>query len=685
MEKLRVLALALMMLVINLVGINPAAADSTFSCGSDGTYSVSTAGVLTYGNCDADSLVLDSSVVSIQYASMQGWQIKSLTIPSSVTTIGNSAFYALPNLETITVNASNTNFKTVNGVLMDAAETRIIHYPGANRSTTYTVPGSVTSIDDRSFNCLSYLEVVNIPATTTSIGPSAFETCGYATPSLKEINISVSNPQYSSIGNVLFSKDGTTLLNFPGNYAQPDYDVPAGTVTISASAFAYTKIRSVTFPNTLETISQYAFAYTPNLISVGQFPASYKYTYGSWSPFFGAVLVPSFSVASENTDFKTINGVLFSKDGLSLREYPGGKTATSYRIPDSVTAVDGQAFVNSYLKTLTVPSTLQTFGYAYISLDYLVFEGNSSITAVEGFNWVQNFIYCGSANAAITARATNMNITVVCDASFYSSVPDAPVIGVATSTSSSTASISFTAPASNGGATITSYTATSTPGSLTGTVNQAGSGSITITGLTASTAYTFRVTATNSVGPSSNSSASASITMPASQAETTAAALAAQKAAEAKREAEKKAARTEISKGFSESKAPTIQQFAAAEISGVTEKNLPMISKELMAMTPADRSDIKMVEKVSMKYRILDAISQGDKFVTITANDLSSVGLIPKNYQTTVTNSLRSLPASQRDDYTKITAAINEELAVIRIRDERLASILALRKSRQVG
>jgi hypothetical protein len=263
--------------------------------------------------------------------------------------------------------------------------------------------------------------------------------------------------------------------------------------------------------------------------------------------------------------------------------------------------------------------------------------------------------------------------------------PGVPTIGSATALSPTSASISFTAPTSDGGATIETYTATSTPGSFTGRVLQSGSGSITITGLTPSTAYTFRVTASNSAGTSSASGATVSITMPANQAEIDAAALAAQKAAEAKREAEKKAARTEITKGFSESKMPTIQQFATAEISGVTEKNLPMISKELMAMTAADRSDIKMVEKVSKKYRILDEISKGDKFSTVTANDLSSVGLIPKNYQTTVTNSLRSLPASQRDDYTKITAAINEELAVIRIREERLASVLALRKSRQAA
>jgi hypothetical protein len=298
---------------------------------------------------------------------------------------------------------------------------------------------------------------------------------------------------------------------------------------------------------------------------------------------------------------------------------------------------------------------------------------------------------------SVILGGTNVVLTsLIAVASPAVTAPGAPTIGTATALSPTSASISFTAPTSDGGATIETYTTTSTPGSITGRVLQSGSGSITITGLTPSTAYTFSVTASNSAGTSSASGATVSITMPASEAEMAAAALAtqkamaaaalaAQKAAEAKREAEKKTARTEITKGFSESKAPTIQQFATAEISGVTEKNLPMISKELMAMTAADRSDIKMVEMVSKKYRILDAISQGDKFSTVTANDLSSVGLIPKNYQTTVTNSLRSLPASQRDDYTKITAAINEELAIIRIREERLASILALRKSRQVA
>jgi hypothetical protein len=91
-------------------------------------------------------------------------------------------------------------------------------------------------------------------------------------------------------------------------------------------------------------------------------------------------------------------------------------------------------------------------------------------------------------------------------------IPDAPTTVSATSTGATTANVSFTAPASNGGATITSYTATSSPGGITGSISQAGSGTIAMTGLTAGTAYTFTVTATNSAGTSAASSASNSAT-----------------------------------------------------------------------------------------------------------------------------------------------------------------------------
>jgi uncharacterized delta-60 repeat protein len=90
--------------------------------------------------------------------------------------------------------------------------------------------------------------------------------------------------------------------------------------------------------------------------------------------------------------------------------------------------------------------------------------------------------------------------------------PSAPVIGTATATGSTSATVSFTAPISNGGAAITGYTATSSPGGSTGTLAGASAGTITVTGLSASTAYTFTVIATNSEGTSGASYASNLIT-----------------------------------------------------------------------------------------------------------------------------------------------------------------------------
>lgn len=91
-------------------------------------------------------------------------------------------------------------------------------------------------------------------------------------------------------------------------------------------------------------------------------------------------------------------------------------------------------------------------------------------------------------------------------------IPNAPTIGTATALSRNSASISFTAPADNGGNTIVSYTAVSSPSSISQTINQSGSGTITLNGLNPATAYTFTVFATNIYGASVNSAASNQIT-----------------------------------------------------------------------------------------------------------------------------------------------------------------------------
>jgi hypothetical protein len=183
--------------------------------------------------------------------------------------------------------------------------------------------------------------------------------------------------------------------------------------------------------------------------------------------------------------------------------------------------------------------------------------------------------------------------------------------------------------------------------------------------ITGGPANTYRLVAAADVTPPDSSTIEAEI----------AAALAAQRTAEALREAEKKAARAEISNGFFKFKAPTLQQFKTAEIFGITEKNFLSVNKELLSLPLDESTKISVVERVANKYRILDAICVGDKFNTIYTHDLISVGLIPKEYQAGITYSLRLLPIADRDEYFKIYAAINNQIALNKIRNERMRLI----------
>jgi len=113
-----------------------------------------------------------------------------------------------------------------------------------------------------------------------------------------------------------------------------------------------------------------------------------------------------------------------------------------------------------------------------------------------------------------TVTATNANGTGSASSASNSvtpsTVPGPPIIGTATA-GVAQATVTFSAPVSNGGSAITGYTVTS---SLSNIIGNGSASPITVTGLTNGIAYTFTVTATNANGTGSASSASNSVTPP---------------------------------------------------------------------------------------------------------------------------------------------------------------------------
>ena len=124
------------------------------------------------------SVTIPNSVTSIGYAAFEGCSgLASVTIPSSVTYIGSIPFAACSNLNKIEVQAGNTNFTSLDGVLFTKDMKTIMVYPCGKQGNTYSIPNSVTSIGWHAFWRCSGLTSVTIPNSVTSIGGSAFCYC----------------------------------------------------------------------------------------------------------------------------------------------------------------------------------------------------------------------------------------------------------------------------------------------------------------------------------------------------------------------------------------------------------------------------------------------------------------------------------------------------------------------------
>jgi len=266
------------------------------TCGAKGsnlTWTLDSEGVLTisgsgdmhgYGSSDAPwygsrsrvkSAVIAEGVTSIGESAFENCRsLTSVTIPNSVTSIGWSAFFYCKSLTSVTIPDSVTSVGAY--AFLGCTSLTSVTIPNSVTSiggcafdecwslTSVTIPDSVTSIGDSAFASCTSLTSVTIPDSVTSIGGGAFAWC----TSLTGIWVTEGNSHYSSdASGVLFSKDKTTLVQYPGAFAA--YAIPDSVTSIGAGAFGgCTSLTSVTIPDSVTSIGQHAFNGCRSLTSV---------------------------------------------------------------------------------------------------------------------------------------------------------------------------------------------------------------------------------------------------------------------------------------------------------------------------------------------------------------------------------------------------------------------------------
>ena len=213
------------------------------------------------------SLTLPSSVTSIGRGAFHGcWKLTSLTIPSGVTSIGYSAFRGCSGLTSLTIPSGVTSidseaFRGCSGLTsltIHSGVASIGNYAFQDCSglTSLTIPSGVTSIGEGVFHGCSGLTSLTIPSSVTSIGNKAFYRCWM----LNSLTIPSS---VTSIGDEAFyGCIGLTSLT-----------IPSGVTSIGDYAFQdCSGLTSLTIPSGVTSIGGYAFYGCSGLTSIYVYP-----------------------------------------------------------------------------------------------------------------------------------------------------------------------------------------------------------------------------------------------------------------------------------------------------------------------------------------------------------------------------------------------------------------------------
>ncbi|MBR3905117.1 MAG: leucine-rich repeat domain-containing protein, partial [Clostridia bacterium] len=313
-------------------------------------------------------LLADGTAQIIDYSGSAA----ELTVPDvldgySVSSIGDSAFYSCKSLATITLSDSVTEmginpfayceqltniqvspdhpvFATIDGVLFNKTEKKLVCYPYGFTATEYQVPKGIRSIGDAAFFECRSLTAITLPEGITSIGDFAF----YGCDSLAGITM----PEgITSIGDAAFAGcDSLTGIM-----------LPEGLTSIGDFAFiGCSSLTAITLPEGLTSIGDEAFAGCNSLTAI-TLPDSI--TEMGINPFAYCEQLTNIQVSPNPPVFATIEGVLFNKTEKKLVCYPGGFTATEYQVPKGIRSIGDYAFYTCMsLTAITLPEGVTNIG-----------------------------------------------------------------------------------------------------------------------------------------------------------------------------------------------------------------------------------------------------------------------------------------------------------------------------------
>ena len=371
------------------------------------------------------SVTLNEGLEQINSGAFAGNALTSVTIPSTVKKLSNSAFYC-PKFKSYNVSDANPYYSSDDGVLYNKNKTTLIAYPDAKAiPDNFIIPDGVKKLGAGVFEGRK-IKSIKLPETLEEIGKSAFEDCDLSSivipksvkvigksaffymddeNSLKSVTF---NEGLEKIGEEAFAYTQLKSINLPSTLKEIGDEafletnlsslvIPKGVKTIGAesfwacenfkkltlnegleeigeSAFWNTSIKEINLPSTLKYLGDRAFNET--LITTVHLPASLKYFgEGAFSSDTDSSRIKKITVAKGNKYYSSKDGVLYNKKKTKLLYYPSRRKVKSFKTPKSVKTIVSGAFECAHITNITVTGNVKT-------VENRAFEHSNCKTAV---------------------------------------------------------------------------------------------------------------------------------------------------------------------------------------------------------------------------------------------------------------------------------------------------------------
>ena len=359
-------------------------------------YSVTSISNEAFENCwELTSITIPNSITSIGNAAFRCSGLTSITIPNSVTSIGAMAFFSCSNLTSITLPNSVTNIdnhtfnhcEALTSINIPNSVISIGNWAFSDCSSlkSINIPNSIVSIGEGAFNNCSGLTSITIPNNVTSIGEHAFWQCSSLSEVISNIEIpfKISSGVFEDISNnaILYVPHGTksSYQAFSG-WTLHFKDIVEGGVTQYSLSVISSGNGSVTFDGSTIRNSTYSFTVDEGASAILTFTPDNGYRLAS-------VKVGSTSVLSnvKNNQY-TINNITANVSvAVEFAESPkevvfeGVNYTVASNQEKTVTVAKG-----NYGQVLTVPATFSSEGatWTVTGVDVNALSENKDIAAI---------------------------------------------------------------------------------------------------------------------------------------------------------------------------------------------------------------------------------------------------------------------------------------------------------------